>query len=138
MKKIFPTDKRTNFLVADDVRQEISNKAIIIGYYSDNRIKFLDNNMEISKIQPLMLPSLNLLWVFTDGKGDFDMKAYIKDPNGVLTEIMSRKMNKNTDGATNLLLKMTPFIFHAFGEFESVIDLGEGHKYKRKFMINGH
>lgn len=91
--------------------------------------------MEMRGNQTILLPSLSLFWVFTDGVGEFNMKAYIKDPSGVSTEIMSQKMNIKADGASNLLLKMAPFTTNAFGEFECLVDLGEGHKYKRKFRI---
>lgn len=136
MKKIFPTDKKINFLVADDVRQEISGKAIIVGYYSGSSITFSHaKDFEISENQPLLFPSLCLLWVFTDGSGDFNASATIKYPDGNITEVLSQTMKKNPDGAANLLIRMTPFVIIAFGEFECCVDLGEGHKYKRKFRI---
>lgn len=136
MKKIFPTDKKINFLVADDVRQEVSGKAIIIGYYSDSGIVFsYSDDMKISKEQPVVLPSLCFLWVFTDGEGNFDATVSITAPDGNITEVQSQSMKKNPEGAANLLIKMTPFLIHVFGGFECCVDLGDGHQYKRKFRI---
>ena len=135
MKKIFPTDKKTNFLVADDVRQEASGKGIIIGYYSDSGIVFSSDDMKISKEQPVALPSLCFLWVFTDGSGEFNATVSTTDQDGNNNEITSQIMKKKSDGAANLLIKISPFIIHVFGEFECCVDLGEGHQYKRKFRI---
>lgn len=136
MKKIFPTDKKTNFLVADDVRQEVSGKAIIIGYYAGAGIVFsYSDDIKISEKQPFALPSLCFLWVFTDGEGNFNATVSIKNPDGDVSQILSETVTKNYDGAANLLIKIAPFVIHVFGEFECCVDLGEGHQYKRKFRI---
>ncbi len=136
MKKIFPTDKKINFLVADDVRREVSGKAIIIGYYSDGSIiSSYPETPKISKNQPMVFPSFCFLWVFTDGEGDFDVTASIKYPDGTIIEVISQTMNKKRGEAQNLLVRMSPFLTHIFGEFECIVNLDDNHQYTRKFRI---
>jgi len=136
MKKIFPTDKKTNFLVADDVRQEASGKAIIIGYYSGENVVFsLSKDIEINEQHPMAYPSLCFLWVFTDGEGEFSINTSITYPDGSIHNALTKTINKKRDGAANLLIKLSPFVTHIFGEFECCVNLGDGHQYKRKFYI---
>jgi len=136
MKKKFPTDKKIHFLIADDIRQEISGKAIIIGYYSGESVAFsVPEKMMVNEFNPLAYPALCFLWVFTDGEGEFDAKVSITHPDGVIAFSQNLKLQKNPDGAANLLIRTSPFIINTFGEFECIVDLGEGHKYIRKFSI---
>jgi hypothetical protein len=135
MKKIFPTDKLSKLLIADDVRQEISGKGIIIGYYPDDTIAFPYQGQSISKELPLLIQNLCLLWVFTDGQGDFIATLSVKDPHGNITEIGTQNVQKNPDGAANFIVKLSPFMVTGFGEYNCQLDFGEGHIYKRKFKV---
>jgi hypothetical protein len=136
MKKKFPTDKKTNFLIADDIRQEVSGKAIIIGYCAGETIALsFPKDIVVNKNNPVLFATFCFLWVFTDGEGEFEASITINYPDGSIKETPPLPLTKNTDGAANLLIKFSPFEVYGFGEFECCVDLGEGHLYKRKFHI---
>jgi hypothetical protein len=77
-KKKYPTRKQTNFVLAEDIRPELNQKATITGVYVGNYVRL---HKKPTKKKPVTL-RLVMLFGFRDGAGDFDVKVRIAQPDG--------------------------------------------------------
>lgn len=139
MKKILPTDSNIKFLIADDIREEVGGKFSILGYYPSNILQLSVPSTPplptTATVGALVIPSLTILWSFTDGAGEYSAKISIKDPAGQdLINAAPQNIIKNDTGEMNMIMKISPFIVNAKGSFECTAELDKV-KYTRHFII---
>lgn len=127
---VVPSDAKTLFLVADDIRIETGGKLTILGLFAAGQI------LLHTPILPIALQSLAFCMMFTDGEGKFSSTAKFLDPSGkdIVPPITAVLVKEPTKTATQIL-KLVPFSIASFGEYKCIVTLDQT-AFQRSFFIN--
>lgn len=105
MDKLYPQAEDLNFVLCDEIRQEIGNKISLMGVYSggDLIVPKKDDKKHV-------VASLSFFFGFTNGEGIFEGKFVIKDPTGkvILTNPI-KELKKEKDKGMNFVAAVKPF-----------------------------
>lgn len=128
MKKVMPTDEQVVFLLCEHIRQEQGNKLTLIGLYSGGNIIF-------PHADGMNLPSVSMLFIFSDGVGSFKGRFALIDPDGnAMLDHDWGEMSKTLEHKMNMIVQVSPFKAK-IGEYIARADL-DGYIYERRFTIS--
>ncbi len=129
MKISHPSQERFNFILCEDIRQEVGNKLTFLGVYTGGDILFPKGTKE------MVLPSLTLFFGFGDGEGEFGVRIKLTGPDGsiIVEKELERAIKKPREGM-NLIFGFKPFHVKEFGTYAIAVYL-DGEPYERTFDI---
>lgn len=111
MSKHLPKHEFT--LLADDIRMEIGNKPSIMGVYGDSII--------VASF-PVILPKLFLFSRLSGGKGDYQVRFSLKNPDGVEQVVGNNEAKITMNGSLfNMNYGISPFQASQEGDYTYTI-----------------
>ena len=129
MEKEFPS--KAQFLLCEDIREEAHRKLNLVGVFAGDEV--LLEGEESGK----SLPSLAILAVFKEGKGEFNISTELLDPSGkphgaVTSETRTVEIKNNKNMVA--IFRWIGFLVPAFGDYTFTIKLDDK-SYKYTFSI---
>jgi hypothetical protein len=126
-------DHQIKFLLADEIRSEVSGKVIVLGLYSDNTLLVVPDKAERAQTTDADaeqarpgIAILSVLTIITGKPGEFDGWFKLIDPNGNLVSknLSAHHIVVKPDRHVNVIARFAPFVVTAYGtwRFEFTLD----------------
>jgi hypothetical protein len=129
MKRIFPSDERLWFMVADGMRKEQDGKMSLFGFYGTDKLQ-IKAETEFPTGYPL-----TFVFLLRDGVGSFSVDLEIEDPAGAVTFSSELPHAKKLPGESHgVVVTMAPFVLTAFGKYRLTLTL-DNRRYRRVLSI---
>lgn len=123
-----PTKEKLNFVLCEDIRQEVGNKLTFLGVYAGGDIIFKPGAAHV-------LSSLAFFFGFRDGSGEFLGRFRVVAPdNATMIESDTGKLVKAPDHGMNFFAAVRGFEFRVLGTYRAILSL-DGTDYDVPFDV---
>jgi len=137
VEKTYPSDERVQFILCEDVRQEMGNRYSALGIYGGDVLIVEKLGEGQSLDTGVSLASLATIFTFVDGQGQFDGSFELVAPDGTvqMRETFGQLTKPSMTHRMNVISVLKPFALHGLGMYKAAAIL-DGKRYEREFKIN--
>jgi hypothetical protein len=108
-----------NFLIADEIRAEISGKQTVLGLYPDNTLLLENHSNTAAPGQPEAIERLTVLINISEAPGEHNVRGWFVDPSGnpAGEQIEFGRLPMVEDKSCSLVIQAKPFIISEIGTY---------------------